>query len=149
PERQAGPPRGLAPSSMFRRGNLAPAIRNLQRRTNDARVQLVTLDAEKLFVTAVRGRSVMLATQTWEGETTLYRSDSGPSAASTFPWSRLDPSAPNRIVRAATRGRSPSAIENMVLLDPAGPFPLSWSVFLRNGDQYNASPDGRRVEKIG
>jgi hypothetical protein len=149
-DRSAGPPRGLASSSLFRRGNLAPVLRKLQRETRGSRIQLVRLDAEDLLITAVAGGKARFASATWEGDTNVLGPSDATGTLTTFSWSKLDPSAPNRIVRAATRGRRSSSFDYLVLTDPPGPTPLGWSGFLRGGNGIvNASPDGRRVRKVG
>jgi hypothetical protein len=146
-DRERGPsraPRGLEAASMLRRGNLAPALRRLQRLTRSRQVTLVRIDAEDVIVKALsRDGRARFAQATWEGEASIL--SSSPRGGDTyFPWSRVDPSAPNRLVRTATRGRSSRAIDYVVLIDPAGPLGLQWTGFVKGGgDPVAAGPDGR------
>lgn len=147
-ERAARPPRGLQAASMLRRGNLAPAIRRLQRITKSSRVRLIRIDAQNVIVqTALSGGRTRLAQATWKGEASVLSTSPGGGGGSTFSWSQVDLSAPNRIVRAATRGRSSSTFDYLVMIDAAG---LRWSAFLKdNRGSFQAQPDGSGVRKIG
>jgi hypothetical protein len=59
--------------------------------------------------------------------------------------SRVDASAPNRIVRTAAKraGRSPSRVSYLVLLGN------EWQLFFDDGLHYSASANGRKVRRIG
>ena len=143
---EGGPPRGLSRASMLRRGNLAPALARLRQVTAASRVRLIRIDAQNVTVQTLTddGRT-RLARAPWEGEAEILATSPGGGGA-TFPWSRIDPSAPNRIVRAATRGRRASAFDYLVLIDAAG---LRWSAYLKGGRHFTASPDGRDVTAVG
>jgi len=141
------PPSGLSRRSMLRRGNLAPALRGLRDVTASTGVRLIRVDAENVIVQAVgAGGRTVLAQARWDGEPeVLSRTSTG--AGSVFAWSRIDPSAPNRIVRAATRGRRASAFDYLVLIDAVE---LQWSAFLKNGaGSFTGSLDGRTVRALG
>lgn len=146
-ERSAKPPNGLGAKSMLRRGNLAPAIRKLQRVTKSSRVRLIRIDARNVIVqAALPGGRTRLAQATWRGDASVLSTSTG-GGGTTFAWSQIDPSAPNRIARAATRGRSSSNFDYLVLIDAAG---LRWSAFLKNGrGTFQAQPDGSNVSKVG
>jgi hypothetical protein len=148
PARPARPPRGLERASLLRRGNLAPALRRLRRLTKSSRVDLIRIDAQSIVVTVpLSGGRTRLARATWDGEGEVVSTSPGGGGRGSYPWSAIDPSAPNRIVRAATRGRSSSSFDYLVLIDAAG---LRWSAFLkRGGGTFSASPDGSAVSRIG
>ena len=141
------PPNGLERTSLLRRGNLSPALKRLQRVTKSSQVRLLRVDAQRVVVqTAAPGGGTKLAQATWDGDVQLLSTSPG-GGGTTFPWSRVDPSAPNRIVRAATRGRRAASFDYAVLIDAAG---LRWSAFLKGGrGTFQAEPDGRGVNKVG
>lgn len=141
------PPNGLDQASLLRRGNLAPALRRLRRVTKSSQVRLLRIDAQRIVVqTATANGGTKLAQATWDGEVSLLSTSPG-GGGTTFAWSRVDASAPNRVVRAATRGRKAASFDYLVLIDAAG---LRWSAFLKNGrGTFQAQPDGRDVNKIG
>lgn len=140
-------PRGLEQASLLRRGNLAPALRRLRRMTKSARVTLIRIDAQSIYVTVpVGGERTRVARATWDGEGDVLSTSSAGSGGTGFAWSRIDPAAPQRIVRAATRGRTPRALDYLVLTSTA---PLRWSAFLKGGGTFSAAPDGSAVSRIG
>jgi hypothetical protein len=148
PRKAARPPQGLQRASLLRRGNLAPALARLKRMTGSSRVQLVRLDAQRIIVTvALGGSRTRLAQATWDGQATVLSTSPSGATGRTFTWSQINASAPNRIVRAATRGRGAKAFDYVVLIDAAG---LRWSAFLKNGrGTFQAQPDGSGVIKVG
>ncbi|HEV3001456.1 MAG TPA: hypothetical protein VGW75_12015 [Solirubrobacteraceae bacterium] len=143
----AEPPRGLGRASLLRDENLAPALRRLRRLTKAPRVRLVRLDAGTLLVQSVApDGTTQFARTTWRGDASVLSTTPG-GGAEGFAWSRIDPAAPARIVRAATRGRRPSEFDYLVLTNVPE---LRWSAFLRAGaGTFLASPDGRRVQRAG
>jgi hypothetical protein len=146
-EKQTRPPRGLEQASLLRRGNLAPALVRLKRITKSSQVRLIRIDAESIVVqTVASGGRAKLARATWRGDASLLSTSAG-GGGSTFSWSEIDASAPNRIVRAMTKGRSSRSFDYLVLIDAVG---LRWSAFLKNGrGTFQAEPDGRGVSKVG
>lgn len=151
PPRAAGDPArspvGLEGRSLLRRENLAPALRRLRRLTGSEPLRLVRLDADGLLVqTDAGGGRTRLASATAGGEASVLSTTPG-GRGRTFPWSRVDPAAPERIVRAAVIGTSARAFDFLVLTRQQD---LAWSAFLRAGaGTFNASPDGRRVDRVG
>jgi hypothetical protein len=141
-----GPPRGLRPRSMLLRGNLSPAVGTLRARMG-GRLHYVRIEAERVDLQVARGGKLTSAQARWDGEPQVFPGVEANAAGSTFAWSQLDPSAPRRFVRAATRraGKPSGAFSYAVLMNAAG---LRWQVFLRDGTHFVASPDGRRVEKV-
>jgi hypothetical protein len=120
-------PRGLERRSLLRRENLAPALRRLRRLTD--------------------GAPIRFGQASWRGDADVYASGGGGEGVATFGWSRLDPAAPARIVRAATRGKRAASFDYLVLMRLSD---VSWSGFLRRGGgTFNASADGRRVDRVG
>jgi hypothetical protein len=147
PARPRRPPQGLERASLLRRGNLAPALRRLRRVTKSNRVNLIRIDAQSVIVTvSLRGGRSRLARATWDGGAHVVSTSPGGASTRTFSWSQIDSSAPNRVVRAATRGRSSRAFNYLVLIDATG---LRWSAFLKGGASYSAAPDGSAVTRVG
>ena len=131
---------------MLRRGNLSPAIDRLRQLTKSSRVRLIRIDARNVIVqTALSGGRTRLAQANWKGEASVLSTSPGGGGTS-FSWSQINLSAPNRVVRAATRGRRPSTFDYIVLIDAAG---LRWSAFLKNNrGTFQANLDGTGVRKI-
>jgi hypothetical protein len=147
PAKPSRPPRGLERASLLRRGNLVPALRRLRRATKASRVHLIRIDAETALVTVPVGRDrTRVAQATWDDEANVLSTSPGRGGGTSFTWSQIDASAPNRIVRAATRGRSSRSFDYLVLLDSSG---LRWSAFLKGGGIYSAAPDGSAVTRVG
>ena len=141
------PPSGLSGASMLRRGNLSPALGRLQRLTKTGRVRLIRIDARNVIVQVARGGGTVLAQATWDGKTSVLSRSPGGGGGTTFSWSQIDASAPNRVVRAVTRGRKTSSFDYLALIDAAG---LRWSAFLKGGGgTFSAAPDGSGVSKVG
>ena len=139
-------PQGLERRSMLLRANFGPALRRLERETGSGRVRLLRVAADRVDVqVAVSGGRTRLAQATFDGETRVITTTPG-GAGKTYPWSRVDPAAPQRIVRSTTEGRRSSEFDYAVLLDAVG---LRWSAFLKNGGQFQAPPDGRDVTRLG
>ncbi|HEX2087815.1 MAG TPA: hypothetical protein VHF89_19170 [Solirubrobacteraceae bacterium] len=145
--RRGRPPAGFARGSLLRRENLAPALARLRRVTRSNRIDQLRVAADRVDVIAqLGGGRRRIAQATWDGDATvLATTPSGGTGTGTFPWSRVDAAAPQRVARFATRGRSPSSFAYLVLIDAAG---LRWSAFLENGTHFDASPDGRRVRRV-
>jgi hypothetical protein len=139
------PPRGLARGSMLLRGNLAPALATM-RREMGGELRYVRIEAERVDLQVVADGRLVSAQARWDDEPRVS-GGSGSASGDTFSWTVVDASAPRRIVERVTRraGRPSSAFQYAVLIDAAG---LRWSVFLRDGTHYNASPDGRTVERV-
>lgn len=140
-------PRGLEQRSLLRQRNLAPALRRLRRLTRSEPLRLIRLDADSLLVqTDAGGGRTRLASATWKGDANVLSTTPG-GGGRTFPWSRVDPAAPERIVRAAVIGTSAVEFDFLVLMRQKD---LGWSAFLRAGaGTFSASPDGRRVDRLG
>jgi hypothetical protein len=70
----------------------------------------------------------------------ISRSGTAPDRG--FPWSRVDPSAPRRIVTAVSKrtGRRAASFDYVVLIDTVG---LGWAAFFKGGKGFTATPDGR------
>ena len=147
PRVQVAPPQGLDARSMLRRGNLAPAVRDLRRVTEGIELGTLRVDAQSVQVSVlIPGNRMRIARTTWDGEPrVLATAAAGGVAGIAFPWQDADLSAPARIVRATTRGR-PRSFDYAVLIEGAG---LRWSAHLKDGTQFTASPDGREVTRVG
>jgi hypothetical protein len=147
PDDEARAPRGLERRSLLRERNLVPALRRLRRLTRSEPLRLIRLDADSLLVqTDAGGGRTRLASASWKGDANVLSTTRGRGGA-TFPWSRVDPAAPERIVREAVVGTSAVEFDFLVLMTQRE---LGWSAFLRSGaGTFSASPDGRRVDRVG
>jgi hypothetical protein len=147
-DRPSRPPTSpFSETSLLRRGNLAPALKRLQRITKSSRVRLIRIDAQSIVVqTALPDGRTRLARATWQGDASVLSTVSTGGGPKTFPWSRIDPSVPNRIARASLGGKRPSTFDYVVLVDIIG---LKWRAFLKSGGQFQANLDGRGVTKVG
>ena len=94
----------------------------------------------------VGGDRSRVARATWNGGGEVLSTSPGGGGGTSFAWSRIDPSAPQRVVRAATRGRGARAIDYLVMTDASG---LRWSAFLKGGGTFSAAPDGSAVSRVG
>lgn len=139
------PPRNLQRRSMLVRRNLAPALRDLRGKMG-GRLHYVRIEAARVDLQVARRGRLVSAQARWDREPEVFQPITSP-ASTTFAWSRVDPSAPARFVRAALRqaGRPRAAFGYAVLVEAAG---LRWQVFLDDGTHFTASLDGRRVERV-
>ena len=142
---QRDPPQGLARGSLLLHANFAAALRRVERASGARRVRLVRVAPDRIDVQAVVGGRTRLTQTTWDGQTRVIATTPG-GGGKTFPWSRVDPAAPQRIASAATRGRRGTSFDYAVLLDAIS---LTWSAFLKDGTHFTASPDGRNVSRVG
>ena len=139
----AGPPGALDRRSMILRGNLAPALRGLQREMG-GRPRVVRVEAERVDVVAQRGGDVVVGQARWDGRPRVLSRSPGGTTVGTYAWGDVDLSAPRRAVRGALRraGRPSSALQYLVLMDAAG---LRWTVVVTGapGGFVSADPSGR------
>lgn len=144
-DRAGAPPRNLQRRSMLVRRNLAPALRELRGKMG-GRLHYVRIEAQRVDLQVAKGRRLIAAQARWDREPDVFQPVVAP-ATSTFAWSRVDPSAPARFVRAVLRqsGRRRAVFGYAVLVEAAG---LQWQVFLEDGTHFTASLDGRRVDRV-
>lgn len=148
-EPDATPPAGLQRGSLVLRGNLAPALRRLEQRSDGGRVRLLRIAADRIDAQVITPEQRLRNLQhRFTGETQVLSDTSAPGigTAATFAWDDVDPSAPRRIVERAVRGKSSRELSYLVLLDTGR---LRWSAFLDSGTGFTAGPDGRGVRPIG
>jgi hypothetical protein len=140
----AKPPTGLSEKSLLRRGNLSPALRELQDKLG-GRVRLLRIEAERVDVEVVgAGGRMTNAQYRWDADSpSIISQTSGGTGVQTFAWSQINASAPARLVRATGR---PTDFNYAVLLDAAG---LRWSGYTTGGKGYLADDNGRAVKPIG
>jgi hypothetical protein len=143
-ERPSEPPSGLARGSMLLRGNFGPAVRRM-RAEMGGRLRYVRIEAERVDLQVTRDGRLVSAQARWDEEPRVFEGGQAPGGQ-TFPWQRVDPSAPRRFVDAVTRkaGRPSSQFNYAVLSGAVG---LEWQAFLKDGTHYAVSPDGRRVTR--
>ncbi|MBJ7332257.1 MAG: hypothetical protein JHC95_20340, partial [Solirubrobacteraceae bacterium] len=142
------PPTGLQRGSLLRRANFIVALRQLRKKAGgkprNVRVEAARIDIQ-LILNDGRMRS---AQASWDGEVRIFSTTATPIAGlKGYAWSRIDRSAPQRMVRSATgRARKPaSAFNYAVLLDPDT---IGWSAFLKTGQAFNADASGHIRRQI-
>jgi hypothetical protein len=148
-EPDATPPAGLQKGSLVLRGNLAPALRRLEQRSDGGRVRLLRIAPDRIDAQVVTpDRRLRNLQHRFTGETVVLSDTSAPGAGvlTTFRWNDIDASAPRRLAERAVRGRSSRELSYLVLLDAGG---LRWSAFLASGSGFTAGPDGRGARRIG
>jgi len=144
PGRPGAAPRNLQPRSMLVRRNLAPTLRKLRGQMG-GRLHYVRIEAQRVDLQVAKRGRLVSAQARWDREPDVFSPVVAP-ASSTFAWSRVDPSAPARFVRAALRqGGRRAVFGYAVLVNAAG---LQWQVFLADGTHFTASLDGRRVNRV-
>jgi hypothetical protein len=149
PEKPAKPPVGLESRSLIRRPALKRALADLQRRKlgrpKSLRVAPDRIDAELLTANG-RLRSVQVNT------TDDFRqfSVTGPVFRSlgSMSWSKIDPGAPQRIVKAAAEriSKPASKVDYLVALDFDGQ--VLWSVFFKGGQSFQADARGKITRRV-
>lgn len=143
------PPAGLQRESLVLRGNLAPALRRLEQRSDGGRVRLLRIAPDRIDAQVITPEQRLRTIQhRHTGETQVLSDRSAPGIATlaTFTWKDVDPSAPRRIAERAVRGTSSRELSHLILLDTGG---LRWSAFLAGGTGFTAGADGRGVRRIG
>src|SRR4051794_12937116 len=141
----AKPPKGLDAKSMLRRGNLAPALRKIQDAVG-GKPRLVRIEAERVDVQVVADKQLVQVQMRWDSDTPDVFSRSPSPLDTGFSWSKVNPSAPARIVRATTKSGHAGDFQYAVLLDAAG---LRWSAYTATGGGFLADTKGRGVKPIG
>ena len=145
PETAKPAPQGLAAGSLVRRGNLAAALKQIQTsgggRLTQLRVAPERIDAT-LLTPAGRLRNVQIKPG---GQMERFGPDSGPGfdQASTIPFSRLNPAAPQRLARAgAERIHVPvSTLQYAVPTVFSGA--LTWAAYFKRGRYVLGDASGR------
>ena len=142
-------PVGLGKHSLLARGNLAPALRRLQR-SGLGRLQSLRIAAERIDVQLLtregRLRSVQLR---YTGELRRFSlSGAGFGHLTTLPFSDVDPAAPQRLARgAAERLKRPVSQVDYVVRINAGPG-TAWTVVMLNGGQFIGDARGQITRRI-
>lgn len=148
-EPDATPPAGLQKRSLVLRGNLAPALRRLERRSGGGRVRLLRIAPDRIDAQVITPELRLRNLQhRFTGETQVLSDRSAPGAGTlaTFTWKDVDASAPRRLAERAVRGGSSRELSYLVLLETSR---LRWSAFLADGTGFSAGPDGRGARRIG
>jgi len=140
---------GLAEGSFFLRGNLAPALRRLQAQTKGPKLVFIRIDANRVDLQAASKNRVEYASAERGGTARVWSTGPRTGSLIAFPWSKVDPSAPRRIVQATTvkRGIKASRFDYMVMVETK--FGIDWSAYLKGGQHFTANLSGTKVTKIG
>jgi hypothetical protein len=140
-EGAAQPPRGLQRASMIRRANFAAAMETLER-ARLGRPATLRVAAERIDATLVVGRRRMNQVQIgFDGELRRVGTSAGAPQA-TIGYGRIDPAAPERLVRraAARTKHAPGGIDYLVLSTGPG---LPWGAYFKDGTIVQGDARGR------
>ena len=142
-------PVGLEAGSMIRPGNLRKALAELRRR-DLGKLESLRLAPERIDATLLSPRGTLISVQLRHDGQFRQFSESGPGfgGATTIPFGRLDPRAPQRLVRAAAErlGRSPDQIDYLVPSISEGK--VYWGAYFKNGATFLGDARGRVIRRI-
>lgn len=131
------PPVGLEAGSLFRPAALKAALAKLP----EGDLQTLRVAPERIDANVIIDGRMHVVQVTDAGEVTDI-----PTPAK-IPGSalRVNPNAPNRIVKTAARRerQDASAVSYLVLLD------MGWQLFFEDGTHYSANAGGSKVKKVG
>jgi hypothetical protein len=142
------PPVGLAAGSLIRKDAFAKSIADLQGR-NLGKLTNLRLAPERIDVqTLKRGRLANSQLSTADGFRKFSESGPGFTGASTIPWGKLDPAAPQRLVRAAAeRIHKPVAkIDYLVPSEFDGA--ILWGAYFKGGQIVQGDAHGKVTRRI-
>jgi hypothetical protein len=144
PPAPPAPPAGLSRASLIRRENLSPALDRMRRgglgRLVSLRVAAERVDAQ-LVTRDGRLRNIQI---TSAGELLkLSLSGRGFGFVQSMAFGDVDPSAPQRLVRAVAqrRGVSPRKVDYLVVSRFGTS--ITWNLFLRSGARFQGDASGR------
>ena len=134
------PPRGLDRDSLIRRANFAEAMATL-RSAELGRPVYLRVAPERIDATLAGGdRRVHQVQVTFEGELRRFSTSEGAAGQPTIPYERIEPSAPERLVRRGAKrvDLAPSDIDYLVV----GP-DLTWGAYFKRGAIVQGDARGR------
>jgi hypothetical protein len=135
-------PVGLEGKSLIRRANFGDAVATLRAADLGRPLQL-RLAPERIDATLVDARGNVHQVQlTFDGDLQELGTGAGAAGAPTIRFDRIDPSAPERLVRRGARrvGRSPGSINYLVLGSGPG---LPWGAYFKRGEIVQGDARGR------
>jgi hypothetical protein len=142
-------PAGLQPGSLIRAGELRRALAELRRR-DIGRLQTLRLAPERIDAALLTRRSTLVSVQLRsDGEFQRFsESGGGFRHLDTMPYARLDPTAPQRLVRAAAERlhRPVSAIDYVVPSITDGK--ITWGAYFKGGAIFLANAHGTITRRI-
>jgi hypothetical protein len=144
----AKPPVGLGDGSMIRRAAFAKSLADLQEH-NLGKLTHLRLAPERIDVQTLKnGRLTASQLSVADGFRKFSTSGPGFGNSSTLPWGRLDPGAPQRLVRAAAeRIHKPvSKIDYLVASEYDGK--IVWGAYFKGGQIVQGDPRGRVTRRI-
>jgi hypothetical protein len=149
PAARAADPVGLQAGSLIRPEHLRNALAELRRR-DLGKLDTLRLAPERIDATLLSPRGTLISVQLrHDGEFRRF-SESGPGfgGATTIPFARLDPRAPQRLVRAAAErlNRQPSQIDYLVPSISEGK--VSWGAYFKGGAIFLGNARGKLTRRI-
>jgi hypothetical protein len=143
------PPAGLQPGSLIRAAELRTALRDLQNR-NLGRLQTLRLAPVRIDATFLTPRTTIASVQLrHDGSFQRFgESGRGFGGIDAVAFSRLDPAAPQRLVRAAAERlhKPPARIDYLVPSISEGK--LIWGAYFKGGAIFLADAKGRITSRI-
>jgi hypothetical protein len=144
----AKPPVGLGPRSLIRPAAFSRALRDVRGRRL-GRLTNLSIRPERIDLQTVRnGRLTSSQFSTAGGFRKFSTSGPGFSGTTTIPWGKLDPAAPQRLVRAAAeRIHKPvSKINYLVAFQFDGT--VSWGAYFKGGQVVQGDARGKVTRRI-
>jgi hypothetical protein len=145
----AAAPRGVGPRSLVRRANLAAALRRL--RSTELRLDHLRVAPERIDATLLtRGGRLRSVQVQPGGATERFGPDSGPGfdGASTIPFARLNPAAPERLARRGAAKLHVPVAKLMYLLPTFSSGTLTWAAYFPHSRYVLGDAAGRYVRSV-
>jgi hypothetical protein len=130
-------PTGLQPRSLIRRANLAAALEVL-RESGDGRPVALRVAADRVDATLAGPAGIRQVQVTPDYHLRTIATAEPAALPPTTPYGRIDPAAPERLVRSA---RAPAGRVDYVLLVTGRP--LTWRAYFRDGTNVAGDARGR------
>ncbi len=149
PSPEAKAPTGLGARSLLRPAAFERALADLRGR-EIGRLQSLRVAPERINATLLTRRGTLVSVQLQPGGKFQRFSESGSGFAglATIPYGKLDPTAPQRLVRAAAErlGRPVSRIDYLVPTLSSGE--LTWGAYFTGGAIFLANARGKIFRRI-
>ena len=144
PSPEADAPVGLAPRSLLRPAAFERALAQLRSR-KIGRIQSLRVAPERIDASLLTPRGTLVSVQLRPGGELRRFSESGGGfgGTGTIPFGKLDPTAPQRLVRAAAErlGRPVSRIDYLVASQTSGD--VTWGAYFKGGAIFLANERGK------
>jgi hypothetical protein len=142
-------PAGLQPGSLIRPAAFAKALADLESR-GLGRLQTLRLAPERINATLLTPRTTLMSVQLDHDGTFQRFGDSGGGFGNieTIPYSRLDPNAPRRLVRAAAAKLHRPATQIDYLVPSISSGQIIWGAYFKGGAIFFGNAGGHLTSRI-